>query len=114
MSDHRVFSRREAIKFAVAATVTVLVRAQLPGSRCSSEPRQRCYPRGWSRCWRIRKARELSGASICLNIPRKQMWTALLEQIASRIVAGDVGLFNTTDHALREQLDRYGSRGFRS
>ena len=105
MSDHRAFSRRQAIKFAVAATVTVLVRAQLPGVAVLQRAQAGLLPARLVALLAHPESARVIGGEYLLKYPEEADVDSLLEQIASRIVAGDVGLFNTPDHSLREQLD---------
>ena len=105
MSDDRVFSRREAIKFAVAATVTALVRAQLPGVAALQRTQEALLPARLAALLAHPESAKVIGGEYLLKYPQEADLDTLLDQIASRIVASDVGLFTTTDQHLREQLD---------
>ena len=104
MSDDRVFSRREAIKFAVAATVTALVRAQLPGVATLQRTQEALLPARLVALLAHPESAKVIGGEYLLKYPQEADLDTLLDQIASRIVASDVGLFTTTDQQLREQL----------
>jgi len=105
MSDDRVFSRREAIKFAVAATVTALVRAQLPGVAALQRTQEALLPARLAALLAHPESAKVIGGEYLLKYPQEADLDTLLDQIASRIVASDVGLFTITDQHLREQLD---------
>jgi len=104
MSDDRVFSRREAIKFAVAATVTALVRAQLPGVAALQRTQEALLPARLAALLAHPESAKVIGGEYLLKYPQEADLDTLLDQIASRIVASDVGLFTTTNQQLREQL----------
>ena len=104
MSDDRVFSRREAIKFAVAATVTALVRAQLPGVAVLQRTQEALLPARLAALLAHPESAKVIGGEYLLKYPQEADLDTLLDQIASRIVASDVGLFTTTDQQLREPL----------
>ena len=105
MSNDRVFSRREAIKVAVAATVTLLVHSQLPGVAALQSGQQALLPARLTALLAHSESANVIGGAYLLKYPQEANVDTLLDQIAARIVARDVGLLSTTDQHLREQLD---------
>ena len=105
MSNDRVFSRREAIKFALAATVAVLVQSQIPETVALQRTRQALLPARLTALMSHPESAKVIGREYLVKYPQESDVDILLNQIASRIVASDVGLFSTTDQHLREQLD---------
>ena len=105
MSDNRVFSRREAIKFAVAAAVAVVVQSQLPGAVALQHTQQALLPTRLTALLAHTESAKVIGGEYLLKYPQEATVDTLLDQIASRIVATEVGLFSPSDQQLREQLD---------
>jgi len=105
MSDNRVLSRREAIKFALAATATLLVQAQLPGAAALQRAQQALLPTRLTALLAHSESAKVIGGEYLLKYPQEAAVDTLLNQIASRFVASDAGLLSATDYGLREQLD---------
>ena len=105
MSDNRVFSRREAIKFAVAATAAVFVQSQLPGAAILPRTQPSLLPTRLSALLAHTESANVIGGEYLRQHPQEASADVLLDQIATRIVARDVGLFSPTDQELRQQLD---------
>ena len=105
MSNDRVFSRREAIKFAVAATVAVVVQSQLPGAVVLQRTQQALLLARLTALLAHSESAKVIGTEYLLNYPQEANVHTLLDQIDARITASDGGLFSTPDQHLREQLD---------
>jgi hypothetical protein len=105
MSNDRVFSRREAIKFAVAATVAVVVQSQLPGAAVLQRTQQALLPARLATLLAHSESAKVIGAEYLLKYPQEAHVDTLLDQIDARITSSDVGLFSTADQRLRKQLD---------
>jgi hypothetical protein len=105
MSDDRVFSRRAAIKFALAATAAVLVQSQLPGAATLRGTQQALLPVRLAGLLAHPESAKAIGGEYLLKYPQEADLDILLGQLASRMALGDVGLFTPSDRHLREQLD---------
>ena len=102
MKDEPVLSRREVLKFAVAAAVTVLIRAQLPGVAVLQ---QALLPARLIALLTHSESANIIGGEYLRMYHQEANVDILLNQIASRLAVSDVGLFGTTDQQLRERLD---------
>jgi hypothetical protein len=105
MSDNRMFSRREAIKFAVAATVAVFAQSQLPGAAVLPHTQPALLPARLSALLAHTESANVIGGEYLRQYPQEAHVDVLLDQIAGRMAARDVGLFSPTDQELRQQLD---------
>ena len=103
MSNDRVFSRRQAIKFAVAAAVAVVAQSQLPGAVPRAQPA--LLPARLAALLAHTESAKVIGREYLLSYPQEAAVDTLLDQIAARVVVGDVGPFRMSDQRLREQLD---------
>ena len=102
MKDEPVLSRRDVLKFAVAATITVLIRAQLPGVAVLQ---QALLPARLIALLAHSESANIIGGEYLRMYPQEANVDILLDQIASRLAASDVGLFGATNQQLRERLD---------
>jgi hypothetical protein len=102
MSTDRVFSRREAIKFALAAAAAVLVQSQLPGAAALPGAQ---LPARLAALLAHSESAKVIGAEYLLRYPQEADRDILLGQIASRMAGADSGLLSSNDRLLREQLD---------
>jgi hypothetical protein len=104
MSNDRVFSRREAIKFAVAAAVAALVQSQAPGA-VALQGAQQALPTRLTALLAHSESAKVIGGEYLRNYPQEANLDLLLGQIASRMAANAVGLLTMNDQRLREGLD---------
>jgi hypothetical protein len=105
MSENRVLSRREAIKVALAATMTLFVQSQLPGGGAFQRAPQALLPTRLTALLAHTESAKVIGGEYLLHYPHEAAVGTLLDTIAARIDAGDVGLFSPTDQQLRARLD---------
>jgi hypothetical protein len=105
MSDNPTLSRRDVFKVAVAATVSLFVRSQLPGVAALQRAQQALLPVRLAGLLAHTESAKAIGSEYLRLYPQHAKIEVLLDQIASRLAASDVGLFSITDHSLREQLD---------
>src|SRR4051794_40567338 len=100
MSNDRVFSRREAIKFAVAATVAVVVQSQLPGAVVPQRTQQALLPARLAALLAHSESAKVIGAEYLLKYPQEARVDTLLNQIDARITANDGGLLGSAEQHL--------------
>lgn len=104
MSNDRVFSRREAIRFALAAAVAALAQSQLPGS-VTLQNAQQVLPTHLTTLLAHLESARVIGGEYLRNYPHEANRDVLLGQITARMVASDVGLYGRSDQLLREEVD---------
>jgi len=104
MSKDRVFSRREAIKFAVAAAVAALVQAQAPGA-VALQGAQQALPTRLTALLAHSESAKVIGGEYLRNYPQEANLDLLLGQVASRMAASTGALLSMNDQRLREGVD---------
>jgi hypothetical protein len=105
MSDDPTLSRRAVLKLAVAASISVLIRSQLPGAVALQHAHQALLPKRLAALLAHPESAKVIGGEYLRKYPQEAHADILLDQIASRLAASDAGLFGSTDHQLRERLD---------
>ena len=105
MSENPVLSRRDVFKVAAAATVLLFVRSSLPGVAALRSSQQSLRSMQLVALLSHPESAKAIGSEYLRQYPQDANVDVLLDQIASRLAANDVGLFSITDQSLREQLD---------
>jgi len=105
MNDDPVLSRRDVLKLAVAATLTVLVRAHLPAVAAFQHGQQALLPTRLAALLAHSESANVIGGEYLRTYPQEANMNILLDQLASGILASDVELIGITDQYLRERLD---------
>jgi hypothetical protein len=105
MSDDSTLSRRAVLKLAVAATISVLIRSQLPGAAALQHAQQALLPKRLAALLAHPESAKVIGGEYLRKYPLEANVDILLDQIASRLAANDIGMFGSTDNQLRERLD---------
>ena len=105
MKDDPVLSRRAALKFALAAAVTMVARAHVPGVALLQQA-QVLLPSRMAALLAHPESAKVIGAEYLRAYPHEADQSVLLDLMASQLAASDGGLFGTTDDQLRERLDR--------
>lgn len=106
MSDDTALSRREVLKFALTATVSLFVRSQLPGVTVLQRGQQSLLPMRLAALLTHKESAKVIGIAYVQKYPQEAGVRILLDQIASSPAVGDVGLFGAADQNLRELLER--------
>jgi hypothetical protein len=106
MSNNSALSRRDILKCAVVATLSLLVRPQLPQGALPFRARQMLLSTRLSALFGHSESAKVVGSEYLRRYPQEADKDILLDQILSRFPPNDVGLYGTADHRLREQLDR--------
>jgi hypothetical protein len=104
MKDDPVVSRRAALKFALAAAMTMVARAHVPGVALFQQA-QTLMPSRMAALLAHPGSAKVIGGEYLRAFPQEADLGMLLELMASQLAASDAGLFGTTDHQLRERLD---------
>jgi hypothetical protein len=106
MSNDSALSRRDVLKCAVVATLSLLVRPQLPPGALPFRARQVLLTTRLSVLFEHSESAKVVGSEYLRRYPQEADKDVLLDQLVSRFPADDVGVYGTSDHRLREQLDR--------
>jgi hypothetical protein len=106
MNKDTAISRREFLKLTLAATVTVFVHSQLPGTQALQHAPQGLLATRLVAILAHRESANLIGAAYVQQYPQEADVRILLDRIVSSPAAGDLELFKGTDQSLRELLDR--------
>jgi hypothetical protein len=104
MSDNHAISRRAALKFALAASATMFVRAHVPGVGLFQQA-QALAPTQLAALLAHPESAKVIGIEYLRVYPGEADLDILLDLIVSQLAAGEAGLFATADHQLRERLD---------
>ncbi|HJZ47064.1 MAG TPA: hypothetical protein VKE41_07850 [Roseiflexaceae bacterium] len=112
MSDELLLSRRQALKFALAATVTLFARSQLPGVTLLERGQQALLPTRLAALLTHTESAKVIGAEYLQQYPQEADTRILLDQIASHPAAGDVGLLGAIDENLGQVLNRMVRQDF--
>jgi hypothetical protein len=105
MNDDLVLSRRDVLTFAVAATLTVLVRAHLPAAAALQNGQQALLSTRLATLLAHTESAKVIGGEYLRLYSQEADVNILIDQITSQIVASNVELFGMTDQHLRERLD---------
>src|SRR3954451_22673430 len=105
MNDDLVISRRDVLKLAVAATLTVLVHAHLPAAAALQNGQQALLSTRLGTLLAHTESAKVIGGEYVRMYPQEADVNILIDHITAQIVASDVELFGMTDRHLRERLD---------
>jgi hypothetical protein len=106
MNHDSAMSRREFLKLSLAATVTVFVQAQLPGTQTLQQFQESLLPTRLAGILAHQESAQVIGTAYLQQYPQEGNARILLDRIVSSPTAGDIELFNGTDQGLRQLLDR--------
>jgi hypothetical protein len=106
MNDEPVLSRRAALKFAVAAAMTMVVHAHLPALAVLQQAQQALLPSRLAGLLAHSESAKVIGSEYLRMYPQEADLNVLLDLLAAQLAVSDAGRFGIADEQLRERLDR--------
>ena len=104
MSDEPTLSRRDMLKLAAAACLTIVAHSQLPGVALL-ERAQLLMPTRLAALLTHSDSARVIGKAYLHKYPQDARIDILLDQIAARLAASNAGLAGIAEDGLRAQLD---------
>jgi hypothetical protein len=106
MNEDTVLSRRDFLKVAVVAAVSLFVREQVPGLQALQRAQQTRLPMRLAGLLTHIESAKVVGAAYLQQRAHEADVRLLLDQITSSPAAGDIALFGGPDRQLHQLLDR--------